>query len=83
MQHQQRAPLPTTQQVIVERSFYYERKPLPKGAKVTLPYLFAKEMEAAKKVSFVKPVEPVQAAAQEPAASDSKADVKAKKGEAK
>ena len=43
-----------TRRVKVMRAFYYKSEPIPVGAIVDLPVIFAKEMCAANKAVFVK-----------------------------
>ena len=71
MQATQASVAPATLQGVVERAFYYRGEPLEVGKKVTLPRLFALEMEAVKKLRLVnEPAAPAAQPASTPAAAN-------------
>lgn len=74
---QTKPALPKEQKVKVVRSFFHAGKVLEKDSAHTLPYAFAKEMQAANKVVFVE--EPKPAPAPEAKKEDPKGVEKAKR----
>lgn len=73
MQATQKVAVPATLRGVVERAFYYQGKPTKVGEEVTLPRIFALEMEAVKKLRLIKePAKPAPTVASKDAEAEGK-----------